>query len=88
MEIAMAKKFVFYDVLQHKIYISKKLDILFEKVEDAKLYSGLFGILDTEIGEVMFKIEESYSGEPIIMDKVMHWESFIKFHRYFDYIEL
>ena len=88
MEIAKAKRFVFYDVMQHKIYVAKKIETLFDQFEDARLYCSLFAILDTEIGEVMFKVEESYSGEPIIMDKVMHWESFIKFHRYFDYIEL
>lgn len=88
MELAKVKKFVYYDVMQRVIYTSKNLTTIFEEVEDSRLYAGLYGIIDTEIGEVMFKIDESYFGEPIVMDRVMHWDSFMKFHRMTKIIEL
>ena len=88
MELAKVKKFVYYDVMQKVIYTAKGLTTIFDAVEDSRFYAGMYGIIDTEIGEVMFKIDESYSGEPIVMGKVMHWDSFMKFHRMTKLIEL
>jgi hypothetical protein len=88
MELAKVKKFVYYDARQKVIYTAKDLSTIFEEFEDSRLYAGLYGIIDTEIGEVMFKIDESYFGEPIVMDRVMHWDSFMKFHCMTKFIKL
>ena len=49
---------------------------------------GVMAFLATEICEVLFKVEETYYGEPIIMERVMHIESFMRFHTYAKIIEL
>ena len=59
MEIAKAKYFVCWDTLKNTLYKSKKLQTLFDEVELARNYIGLMAVLDTEIGEVLFKVEDS-----------------------------
>lgn len=88
MEIAKAKYFVCWDTFGNTLYKAKKLQTLFDEVKLARYYIGLMGVLDTEIGEVLFKVEESYSGEPILMERVMHIKSFMGFHPYAKIVEL
>lgn len=88
MDVAKAKYFVCWDCMKHVMYKAKKLQTLFDEVELASMYIGVMAVLDTEIGEVLFAVEESYSGEPIIMDKIMHVDSFMGFHPYKTIVEL
>ena len=88
MEIAKAKYFVCWDTFTNTLYKAKKLQTLFDEVELARDYIGLMAVLDTEIGEVLFKVEESYYGEPILMEQVMHIKSFMGFHTYAKIVEL
>lgn len=88
MEIVKAKYFVCWDTFSNTLYKAKKLQTLFDEVELARDYIGLMAVLDTEIGEVLFKVEETYYGEPILMERVMHIKSFMGFHTYAKIVEL
>lgn len=88
MDIANAKYFVCWDTFENTLYKTKNLQTLFDEVELARDYIRLMAVLDTEIGEVLFKVEETYYGEPIIMEKIMHIKSFMGFHTYAKIVEL
>ena len=88
MEIANVKRYICRDAYLDKIYISRSLQTLFDNVKLARDYIGLMGVLDTPIGEVLFSIEESYSHDPILMRRIMHYDTFMKFHLYSIIIDL
>lgn len=88
MEIANVKRYVCRDALLNKIYISRSLGTLFDNVELARDYIGLMGVLDTSVGEVLFSIEESYSYEPILLHRIMHYDTFMRFFPYAEIIDL
>jgi hypothetical protein len=86
MEIAKVKEFMYYDYKSKLIYKSKWLDrILF--ISEGSLIS-VYAILETELGEMLFTTDWSYSEEPIIMDVFMHKDSWLKFNSYRDIINL
>lgn len=43
---------------------------------------GLYGIMETEEGYVLFEIDFKYSGEPFVWRKFMHLKSFLGFYRH------
>lgn len=88
MELCNAKRFLCRDAFLDIVYEAKDLQTLLDEVELARKYIGLFGVFDTPIGEVLFEIDESYSHEPIVMHRFMHYDSFCKFHNDHKWIKL
>lgn len=71
------KYFVHHDVLAGIMIYAKD----FETIQSIDGYDiGLYGIVETEEGDVLFKIDWTYSGEPIVMEKFMHVKSFLGFY--------
>ena len=86
MDIAKVKMFIHRECLKNKIYFSRDIQTLFDKCKDAQDYIALWGLLDTENGGTLFEIDCSYAGEPIVMRRFMHIDSFMKFHNYAELI--
>lgn len=80
MDIAKADSFIYHDCHSNKTYISKDLNTLLEKVPD-RLVSICKAIVNTESGPMIFDMDEAYSGEPIIMRRFMHYDSYMGYYR-------
>lgn len=80
MDISKAKEFILIDDfdLHKKLYASKDLLKIIEKNDDSLI--GVYGVVDTDDGEVLMTTDWSYSGEPILMRRFLHK----KFFRYDD----
>lgn len=78
MDKERAKEFLFYDMDDEKIYISKDLQKLID-LNDGSLIS-IFGVVDTESGEKLFEMDFAYSGEPILMRVFLHKQYFMDYH--------
>lgn len=80
MDISRAKKFVFHKVWDGDdiIYISKTIQPIIDINEDL---IGVYGVVDTESGEKMIKVEYDYNGEPIIgcsiFDFFLHFDYYM-----------
>ena len=91
MDISHAKKFVFHKCWgkEDKIYISKTLQPIIDINEDL---IGVYGVIDTESGEMMIKVDYDYQGEPImgcsIFDHFLHFDYFIKSFPYVEKVYL
>lgn len=87
MEKEKAKEFLVKN--RNKIYLTKDFDKALEKTEHQKAWE-VFAVVDTEIGEKLFNMEYSYSGEPIIMGTRMfvHKEYFLKYYGWCEIIKL
>ena len=68
------KYFVHQDVLAGIMIYAKDFETI-QSIEDYDI--GLYGIVETEEGDVLFKIDWTYSGEPIVMEKFMIHTSWI-----------
>ena len=60
------------------LYKSKDLQRLLD-MNDGGLYF-IYAIIDTESGETLMNMDWSYSGEPIIMDRFIHLDFYLKYH--------
>lgn len=80
MDIAKADKFIYHDVYDDITYISKDFDTLMEKVPH-NLVSICKAVVNTESGPMIFEMDESYSGEPIIMRRFMHYDSYMSYYK-------
>ena len=53
---------------------------------------GVYGVIDTESGEMMIKVDYDYQGEPImgcsIFDHFLHFDYFMKAYPYIEKIYL
>lgn len=79
MDISKVKYFVHHDVLNYTMIYAKD----FETIQTVENYDiGLYGVIETEEGDVLFEIDWAYSGEPIILKKFMHLKSFLGFYKY------
>lgn len=77
MDIARAKEFILMPLFdERKIFISKSLDKIVEKNGEDKL-TGVYGVVDTEDGEVLMTTDYAYSGESILMRRFLHKKFFI-----------
>ena len=76
MDKEKAKEFLFYDILEEKIYISTDLDKLIE-INEGSL-TGIYAVVDTDNGEKLFEMDFAYSGEPIIMRVFLHKDFFMR----------
>lgn len=73
------KCFVHQDVFQDTMIYAKGFETI-QEIEDYDI--GLYGIMETEEGYVLFEIDFKYSGEPFVWRKFMHLKSFLGFYRY------
>lgn len=71
------KYFVHHDVLADIMIYAKDFETI-QSIEDYDI--GLYGIVETEEGDVLFKIDWTYSGEPFVWEKFMHLKSFLGFY--------
>ena len=60
------------------LYKSKDLQKLLD-MNDGELFF-IYAILETESGDTLMHMDWSYSGEPIIMDRFIHLDYFLKYH--------
>ena len=78
MDISKAKYFAHQDELNDTIIYAKHLETL------ASIYCydiGLYGIFETQEGDVLFQIDFKYDGEPFVWRKLMHLDSFLRFYK-------
>lgn len=73
------KCFVHQDVWSDTMIYAKRFETI-QEIEDYDI--GLYGIMETEEGYVLFEIDFKYSGEPFVWRKFMHLKSFLGFYRY------
>lgn len=79
MDLTKVKYFVHQDVMDDCMIYAKRL----EDLQSIDCYDiGLYGIIETEEGYVLFEIDFKYSGEPFVWRKFMHLKSFLGFYRY------
>ena len=86
MDISKAKKFVCINYDDESIYISKDVNRLLTMADD--IGSNVLSIIDTEAGEQLFEVDIAYSGEPIILRRFMHIDSFMKFYKSYNKKEI
>lgn len=79
MDISKVKYFVHHDVIADTMIYAKRFETL-ETIEDFDI--GLYGIIETNEGDVLFEIDFRYSGEPFVWKKFMHLKSFLGFYKY------
>lgn len=77
MDKERAKEYLFDDQNSHKIYISKDLQKLID-MNDGDL-PFIYAVIETESGDTLMNMDWSYSGEPIIMNRFIHKDYFIKY---------
>ena len=73
------KCFVHQDVLNDTMIYAKRFETI-QEIEDYDI--GLYGIVETQEGDVLFEIDFRYDGEPFIWRRFMHLKSFLGFYRY------
>lgn len=73
------KCFVHQDVLNDTMIYAKRFETI-QEIEDYDI--GLYGIIETEEGYVLFEIDFKYDGEPFVWKRFMHLRSFLGFYRY------
>lgn len=66
------------DVLGGKMVCSKHISTIQEQIENWDI--GLYGIIETEEGYVLYEIDLRYDGEPFVYRKFMHYDSFKRFY--------
>ena len=80
MEISRAKHFWY--VTDEKLYKSKDLSKIREIDEYSNDLIGVYGVVETEKGDKLIKVEFNYSGEPILIGGIMgtflHEDSFLR----------
>lgn len=79
MDISKVKYFVHLDVLAGTIIYAKDLETM-QTIEDYDI--SLYGIIETEEGDVLFEIDWTYGGEPFVWQRFMHLKSFLGFYKY------
>lgn len=79
MELRFAKEFILRDLDNDLIYITKSYDKFLELLKEDK-YLTPFAVVETERGLEIFDIDINYDGEYFIWQRVMHKDSFLKFH--------
>lgn len=77
MDKEKAKEYLFDDQNGHKIYISKDLQKLMDMNDGDLIF--IYAVIETESGDTLMNMDWSYSGEPIIMNRFIHKDYFIKY---------
>lgn len=84
MDISYAKEFLLLPLdndIDNNIYISKDLQTLIDKNGDNDL-NGIYAVIDTASGETLMEMDRAYSGEPLIMRRLIHKDYFLKHYHY------
>ena len=76
MDKERAKEYLFDDHDRHRIYISKDLQKLMD-MNSGELFF-IYAVVETESGDTLMDMDWSYAGEPIIMRRFIHKDSFIE----------
>lgn len=80
MDISKAKFFVWHDLGEHIIYISKTLEPIKERNKFFPI--SVWGVVPTESGDKMISVEIGNHGEPCLvcglMGTFVHWDYFDK----------
>ena len=79
MDISKVKYFVLHDVLEDTMIYAKDFETI-QTVEDYDI--GLYGIVETVEGYILFEIGWTYSGEPFVCKRFMHLSSFLGFYKH------
>ena len=69
--------FLFDDPETHKIYISKDLEKL-RAMNDGDLFF-IYGVIETESGELLMTMDWSYAQEPIMLSRFVHKETLLRY---------
>ena len=77
MDKEKAKEFLFDNQNTHKIYISKNLQKLID-MNGGELFF-IYAVVETESGDTLMYMDWSYAGEPIVMQRFIHKEYFLKY---------
>lgn len=78
MDISKVKYFVHQDVVNDTMIYAKHI----ESLESIDCYDiGLYGIIETQEGDVLFQIDFRHDGEPFVWQKFMHLKSFLRFYK-------
>ena len=78
-DITQVKCFVHQDVLNDTMIYSTHLEDL-ESIDCWDI--GLYGIIETSEGYILFEIDFKYNDEPFVYRKFMHLKSFLRFYKY------
>lgn len=73
------KCFVHQDVWSNTMIYAKRFETI-QEIED--YYIGLYGVVETPEGYILFEIDFKYNGEPFVWKRFMHLKSFLGFHKY------
>ena len=83
MEISKAKVFVYLCTDERIIHIGKDITDVISVDRWSKKLLGVYGIFDTEKGDILFPIETKYDGSLYVYGrKFMHIVSVLGFHPY------
>lgn len=78
MEISKVRYYAHHDVLNDTIIWSRDI----ESLQDIDCWDiGLYGVIETSEGSVLFEIDFKYDGEPFVWRKFMHLKSFLRFYK-------
>ena len=90
MDISLAKRFVWHDVLDDVIYISRSLDAIRDK--NKFFPTSVWGVVPTDSGEKMISVDIDYEGEPYLQGGIfgvfVHWEYFSEMYKGLKRVEL
>ena len=87
MDKEKAKEFIFCPHEgQNKIYISKDLQRLMD-MNDGELV-WIYAVIETESGDTLMNMDWAYSGEPIIMNRFIHKDYFMKHYWFYEVVNL
>lgn len=86
MDVAKAKKFLVENHISGTVYVSKDLEKIIDKADG--LVCICKAVVDTPNGEMIFNMDTAYDGEPIIMRRLMHYNSYFSYYQNRKIVEL
>lgn len=85
-ETCNAKEYIFNPTFGDKIYLSKDLKTLMDKNDGCLI--GIYAVLEMPDGLNVFTMDFAYDGDPIIMQRFMHKDSYLKFNNTKEIVKL
>jgi len=86
MDKEIAKEFLFLDKDSRKIYLSKDLQKLMD-MNDGELF-WIYAIIETKSGDTLMNMDFAYSGEPIIMNRFIHKDYFMRHYHFYEVVNI
>lgn len=78
MDTSLAKRFIYHQYNQDKIYISESLEKIMDIDDDSSSLIGVYGVIETDSGPKMVQIDFAYDGHPIMLGTFVHEDYFLK----------